>query len=477
MLSRPARWYLVMGLVLAVGTGRGWTQGSMPMNPPPMSAPIPPDFRYNNMPMPQMPDEDPAGQPRLVARRAPDYPLEVQALGIEGKVKVSFTVTTNGMVTDVYVVGSPSPVLSELARKAVAGWIFEPARLGGTPINALVRQEVKFNLPWRGQAKALAKLPPDGPAKPIYQSVPDYPVDAATLGEDGQVIVDFKLGVDGRVQDAKAVRSTNRVFEAPAVEAVSRWVLLPPRVGGKLQAAHLQVPVVFTMPPELKARLAMKNTVDIGVPFAPPATTAPPAPAKPAWSMLPVYPFAALLDNRRATVDGAVVFDADGHAGKVQWAEPAPPEEFARAVEAMLAARGAESPALHGRQTLHFVFDPHDGDVRVSNSAAAILKRLRLEGPAATFTAAGALDAPLEALAHGLAVAPAGAAPAAEVTVEFFVDEAGRAVLPHVAADVDPVLGAAACQAVAGWRFKPPVAKGEPTVVRRREPVVFAVTP
>ena len=61
------------------------------------------------------------------------------------------------------------------------------------------------------------------------------------------------------------------------------------------------------------------------------------------------------------------------------------------------------------------------------------------------------------------------------VAVEFYIDENGQPRMPGVSEDEDPRLAALAVNALSQWRFEPPRAKGQPTVVRAVQ--IFDFTP
>jgi TonB family protein len=61
------------------------------------------------------------------------------------------------------------------------------------------------------------------------------------------------------------------------------------------------------------------------------------------------------------------------------------------------------------------------------------------------------------------------------VTVEFYIDELGRARMPLVTAAAHRLLGASAVTAVAQWRFEPATQQGRPVLVRAEQ--VFSFFP
>ena len=82
---------------------------------------------------------------------------------------------------------------------------------------------------------------------PKFQARPQYPFEMRRAGIAGEVVVDFIVDTAGDVQNAYALRSSQREFEAAAVQAVSKWKFKPGRKGGRDVPTHMQVPIVFTL--------------------------------------------------------------------------------------------------------------------------------------------------------------------------------------------------------------------------------------
>jgi TonB family protein len=79
------------------------------------------------------------------------------------------------------------------------------------------------------------------------QVTPQYPRELLLGRVEGEVVVDFIVDHNGDVQNAYALRSSRREFEAAAVAAVSKWKFTPGRKGGRDVPAHMQVPVLFSL--------------------------------------------------------------------------------------------------------------------------------------------------------------------------------------------------------------------------------------
>ena len=88
----------------------------------------------------------------------------------------------------------------------------------------------------------------DQTPSPRFQARPQYPFEMRRSGINGEVVVAFVVDANGDVQNAFALRSSQREFEAAALQAVSKWKFQPGRKGGRDVATHLQAPIVFSIP-------------------------------------------------------------------------------------------------------------------------------------------------------------------------------------------------------------------------------------
>lgn len=77
------------------------------------------------------------------------------------------------------------------------------------------------------------------------QARPVYPAELKQAGVAGDVTVEFIVASDGTVKNAFAVRSSQREFEAAAVEAVSQWVFEPGQKGGRQVNTRMAVTLSF----------------------------------------------------------------------------------------------------------------------------------------------------------------------------------------------------------------------------------------
>ena len=83
--------------------------------------------------------------PPILASQPPiAYPPEMKALNVGGTVVLEATIDERGHVVAAQVVRSPNPGLNSEALRVVKGSVYRPARRGGRPVSAVVRQVGNF---------------------------------------------------------------------------------------------------------------------------------------------------------------------------------------------------------------------------------------------------------------------------------------------------------------------------------------------
>ncbi|HTZ20458.1 MAG TPA: TonB family protein [Opitutaceae bacterium] len=79
------------------------------------------------------------------------------------------------------------------------------------------------------------------------QAFPVYPSELRNSGISGGVVVAFIVSTTGTVLEPTIVSSDRREFEAPAVQAVSKWKFKPGRKGGRVVNTKVLAPVGFAV--------------------------------------------------------------------------------------------------------------------------------------------------------------------------------------------------------------------------------------
>ncbi|MCI0698445.1 energy transducer TonB [candidate division KSB1 bacterium] len=94
--------------------------------------------------------------------------------------------------------------------------------------------------------KKIEDLPPPDPApKLVKKPKTIYPPSATSLREKGKVIVQVSVGIDGTVFKAKAMWSTNKIFETTAESLAYQYIFETPTFAGKPQAVIFSIPIIF----------------------------------------------------------------------------------------------------------------------------------------------------------------------------------------------------------------------------------------
>lgn len=203
----------------------------------------------------------------------------------------------------------------------------------------------------------------------------------------------------------------------------------------------------------------------------------------------PVYPFDALVTKKHGVVHLECAVTPQGwliHAKVIKSSAP----EFLAAtmafVETLPFAVPDHAPKnSDGQPIIKYEVDFDDSKCGETNtlmtcppeSGLKILLSLRKDPSGNQFSKVKMLDAPLVPVSQRMPRFPQAMRKVTEIgsaIIEFYIDEEGLAVLPRTVSATHESFGYAACQAVSGgWRFKPPLKGGKPTIVKVRVPVAF----
>ncbi|MBC2608229.1 energy transducer TonB [Pelagicoccus albus] len=80
----------------------------------------------------------------------------------------------------------------------------------------------------------------------LVMSTPLYPYSMQQSKTRGSVTVEFVLDPDGKVHRARAIKSTHREFEEPAIQCVQRSTWNPASKDGKPVACKIRIPIQFS---------------------------------------------------------------------------------------------------------------------------------------------------------------------------------------------------------------------------------------
>jgi protein TonB len=82
----------------------------------------------------------------LVRKTTPIYPAIAKATHQQGTVVLAATIGDDGLIHDLEVLASPSPILRAAALDAVKRWQYKPYLLNGKPVEVETVVNVEFRL-------------------------------------------------------------------------------------------------------------------------------------------------------------------------------------------------------------------------------------------------------------------------------------------------------------------------------------------
>jgi protein TonB len=76
----------------------------------------------------------------------PVYPPELQRQGIQGTVKLEAVISKDGVASQIRLINSPDPGLTQAALDAVTQWRYRPTQLNGENVEVGSTIDVNFSL-------------------------------------------------------------------------------------------------------------------------------------------------------------------------------------------------------------------------------------------------------------------------------------------------------------------------------------------
>lgn len=179
---------------------------------------------------------------KIVEQVTPVYPAKVVRQGItSGAVHVFIEVDRHGRLADTLAAGYTHADFVEPVMVALRQWKFEPALVGGQPVDTVEDFAVRFT----SAAQVTLDRHPDAAMRAdlyrgfVYQACamneldrvlhakrmisPEMPVAADGSRVSGAVKVDFFVDEDGNVRMPVAVSTGQDDLESAALDAIRRW--------------------------------------------------------------------------------------------------------------------------------------------------------------------------------------------------------------------------------------------------------------
>jgi TonB family protein len=413
----------------------------------------------------------PVRVPGKLLRPFGDHPVVDGTLAIDAQGAVS-------QLTVDPAVGEP---LAAAMRAEVANWRFAPARQNGQPIAAPVSLPIVLS----GRLSAPAAAGKITPPVALKRPRSDYPMGMLWSHLRGDVTVDFIVDPKGAVQNASVKLSNNPDFEDAALDAVRHWTFKPGTRDGTPAAMPMEVSVIFDI---TGGRSTDAYDVQAGNQAKLPPEFQYDTPPRIRGAALPIYPY----DLRRDGVEGkakvAFVIDPHGRVIQVQVLSASRPE-FGLALTAAVETFRSDPALKQGKPTQTALAQEQDfsrstvtvadlanHDQYGSSAQDDFYLADRIRRHPEKLVSARTLDHPLHPIGIRAPVFPSsqyGVTKKGSALVEVVVDENGRARIPRIISASDPAFGYAAVQAVANWRFDPPLVGGKTVTTHAEVPFDF----
>jgi TonB family protein len=185
------------------------------------------------------------------------YPVEAARNGIEGWAHVSYTVNSDGSVTNVKPAGATNTLLGMALAEVI-----RTSPLWTPPVNPEMNEPftaevvAKFTLPDEVSNGEIFTVIEEMPAYPggdqalfndLYENL-EYPPEAKEQGIQGRVILRCVVTAEGKTADITVIRSVHPLLDAEAVKALSgigNWI--PGKQGGKPVDVYYAIPINFSI--------------------------------------------------------------------------------------------------------------------------------------------------------------------------------------------------------------------------------------
>ena len=181
------------------------------------------------------------------------YPEEAKRLGIEGEVILAALIGTDGRVERVDVEQSGGLLLDSSAKHALEQARFTPAIASGKPIRIWFTVPIKFKLLKGGESERestqTSRQEGSNAATPLSNIMDkvQYPAEAKQKGLEGKAVVSALIAADGSVEKTIIEESTDKIFEAAAMDAVKNTRFKPSLEDGKPVRSWFTIPIVFKL--------------------------------------------------------------------------------------------------------------------------------------------------------------------------------------------------------------------------------------
>ncbi len=255
---------------------------------------------------------------RAVNSVDPDYPDELMARKLPGRVDLAFVIDEQGRATAPEVRWASHAAFVESALRAVEKMKFEPAHQGPVARATVMEAPMSFGEFGLKRADTLAAsritVPsvPEGatPPGPFVLIEPVHPFERLLAGEGGSASAEFEVDARGAVREVTIKESSAPEFAAALRAAIEAWGFQAARDATGVVPARLAVTWVFPAPDDgatgrVAAALRPGGAGIAGAKGLDRRLT-------PLWRGFPVYPRTLLAEKPDGQAEIEFIIDRDG---------------------------------------------------------------------------------------------------------------------------------------------------------------------
>jgi TonB family protein len=190
----------------------------------------------------------------------PEYSEEARLAGLEGTVRVTGTISEQGVPLDLRVTKSLGLGLDEQALAVVQKWQYTPANFDGRPGAAPITIPVEFRLPDKQSRWHLIRAdftPPDGASRPqFYKTAYPFGIGISlrafeqalvirAIGREATATVAFDVDEHGIPVNLQVLNASHPIWGPEAMAVVREWQFAPGMKSGAPVAVLCTVDLVW----------------------------------------------------------------------------------------------------------------------------------------------------------------------------------------------------------------------------------------
>ncbi len=160
-------------------------------------------------------------QPPEIRDVRPEFPDEARKNGVDGKVKITFTLGADGKIHNAVIAEDLPFGAGEAVRKAVEQMSFTPARLNGKPVDMNASFTYTVTAFFFEDDKNVQKV------KLIGKPTAEYPASQRSEGRKGTVSVAVTFYADGKIAVGKSESTLPNEFDEAAKKAATSLKFVP----------------------------------------------------------------------------------------------------------------------------------------------------------------------------------------------------------------------------------------------------------